>query len=124
MHIREHFLCMLAFIIVGSTLVFASDDTARTAPRDELQSWIGKNAVGVRSIDPVDEDFKDLEFLADVIGAAQVVQLGEASHAGGNGFQAKARARKIPASAHGIRRPCVGGRNIRHAIGSGRPERY
>lgn len=89
---RTHFFSVLACLVVGSTeLAFASAGAASAAAADGLQSWISQNAVGVRSIDPMDEDFKDLEFLMDVIGNAQVVQLGEASHSGGNGFAAKAR---------------------------------
>lgn len=74
-----------------ATLTFTSGEAAGATPRDDLQSWIDKNAVNVRSINPADEDFTDLEFLVGAIGNAQVVQLGEASHQGGNGFSAKAR---------------------------------
>jgi len=83
---------ILAFLVITSaTLAFSSGNAAGATPRDQLQSWIDKNAVSVRTIDPADEDFTDLEFLIGVVGNAQVVQLGEASHTGGNGFSAKAR---------------------------------
>ena len=78
--------CILTFI--GLPPSFAVD---ATTPNDELQSWINQNAVSIRSIDPMDDDFKDLEFLINVIGNAQLVQLGEASHSVGNGFSAKSR---------------------------------
>jgi len=45
----------------------------------------------VRSISPADTDFKDLEFLAQEIGPARVVMLGEPSHGEGNVFEAKIR---------------------------------
>ncbi|MBS0333095.1 MAG: erythromycin esterase family protein, partial [Proteobacteria bacterium] len=45
----------------------------------------------VRSIDPAEEDFADLEPLAAAIGRAQVVQLGEPSHGAGSAFSAKGR---------------------------------
>ena len=45
----------------------------------------------VRSIDPADTDFRDLEFLKAEIGPARVVLLGEPSHGEGNVFAAKIR---------------------------------
>ncbi|MBF9238558.1 erythromycin esterase family protein [Hymenobacter sp. BT683] len=45
----------------------------------------------VRSIDPADADFQDLEFLLQEIGPARVVMLGEPTHGEGNVFEAKAR---------------------------------
>ena len=45
----------------------------------------------VRSINPADADFRDLEFLAQEIGAARVVMLGEPTHGEGNVFEAKIR---------------------------------
>ena len=45
----------------------------------------------VRSINPADTDFRDLEFLRAEIGPARVVMLGEPSHGEGNVFEAKIR---------------------------------
>jgi erythromycin esterase len=58
---------------------------------DPLQAWLLKHAVAVRSIDPKDEDFSDLEPLIGAIGSARVVQMGEPSHGAGAAFAAKAR---------------------------------
>jgi erythromycin esterase len=58
---------------------------------DSLQKWIANQAIAIRSIDPNDEDFSDLEPLAAAIGPARVVQLGEPSHGAGSSFAAKAR---------------------------------
>lgn len=84
---------VLAGAVAASTLSVAARSAPfqDAAPHDELQAWINKNAVGIRSVDAADEDFRDLEFLVGVVGSAQVVQLGEASHSVGNGFAAKAR---------------------------------
>jgi erythromycin esterase len=61
------------------------------APDDALQTWIAAHAIAIRSIDPQDEDFSDLEPLMQAIGSARVVQLGEPSHGAGSVFGAKAR---------------------------------
>jgi erythromycin esterase-like protein len=45
----------------------------------------------VRSINPADTDFQDLEFLRQEIGPARVVMLGEPTHGEGNVFEAKIR---------------------------------
>jgi erythromycin esterase len=58
---------------------------------DGLQNWLAANARPVRSIDPHDEDFSDLEPIGNAIGGARVVQLGEPSHGAGSAFAAKAR---------------------------------
>ena len=56
----------------------------------------------VRTIDAIDEDFSDLEPLADAIGSARVVQLGEPSHGAGSCFAAKARIVKFLHQRHGF----------------------
>jgi erythromycin esterase len=48
-------------------------------------------AIPVRSIDPADVDFADLEPLAAKIGAARIVALGEATHGDGATLSAKTR---------------------------------
>jgi erythromycin esterase len=48
-------------------------------------------AAPIRSLDPSDTDFADLQPLAAAIGNARVVQLGEATHGDGATFMAKAR---------------------------------
>jgi erythromycin esterase len=69
----------------------AAQGPAALEPSDSLQKWIANQAVTIRSIDPNDEDFSDLEPLAAAIGPARVVQLGEPSHGAGSSFAAKAR---------------------------------
>jgi erythromycin esterase len=62
------------------------------APVDpERTRWVAEHALAVRGIDPADEDFADLMPLARVIGAARVVELGEATHGDGATFLAKGR---------------------------------
>lgn len=53
--------------------------------------WLKKNALMIRTIDPADDDFADLQPLKQMIGDARVVQLGEQSHGDGAAFYAKER---------------------------------
>jgi erythromycin esterase len=87
MWVRE----MMACIGLGSLSLGAY----ASPPADDLQQWIGKHALVVRSIDATDEDFRDLEPLMDAIGSARIVQLGEPSHGAGSSFAAKARLTKF-----------------------------
>lgn len=59
--------------------------------RDGRVAWLRRHARPLRSIDPADEDFADLQPLKDAIGNARVVMLGEGSHAAGSAILAKAR---------------------------------
>lgn len=79
--------------IGASALIGASGlkSTAAAQTVDTLQEWLAPNAKAVRTADPQDEDFRDLEPLAASIGDARVVQLGEPSHNAGTCFAAKAR---------------------------------
>jgi erythromycin esterase len=58
---------------------------------DVLQDWLRANAIPIRTVDAVDEDYSDLEPLGKLISGARVVQLGEPSHGAGTSFAAKVR---------------------------------
>jgi erythromycin esterase len=60
-------------------------------PAAEAADWLEADAVPIRSVDPFDEDFEDLEPLREKIGDARIVQLGEPSHGDGLAFLAKCR---------------------------------
>jgi erythromycin esterase len=53
--------------------------------------WLRRNAIPVRSIDPADEDFSDLQPLKRILGDSRIVMLGEQSHKDGATFRAKVR---------------------------------
>jgi erythromycin esterase len=54
-------------------------------------AWLTEHAIALRSINPTDEDFSDLEPLRKAIGDVRIVQLGEQSHGDGATFHAKGR---------------------------------
>jgi len=58
---------------------------------EERVSWLSRHALRVRSIDPDDDDFSDLQPLREIMGDARVVMLGEQSHGDGSTFLAKVR---------------------------------
>ncbi len=60
-------------------------------PADDRVAWLRQHATLLRTIDPLDEDFSDLEPLVRAIGNARIVLLGEATHGDGAAFQAKGR---------------------------------
>ncbi|MHC4610214.1 MAG: hypothetical protein ACYS7M_07705, partial [Planctomycetota bacterium] len=59
--------------------------------RDPRTAWLRQNAVPIRSIDPQDEDYSDLQFLREDLRHVRVVLLGEGDHGGGSDFKAKTR---------------------------------
>lgn len=92
---------LLASALVGAHEVFAQDSIPlafpvqpKTAPNltnDVRVSWLRKHAIAVRSVDPSDDDLRDLEPLRHAIGDARVVLLGEGSHGDGTTYLAKTR---------------------------------
>ncbi len=54
-------------------------------------TWLAEHAVRVRSVDPADDDFRDLEPLRKSLEGVRVVMLGEQDHGDGTTFLAKTR---------------------------------
>ena len=59
--------------------------------RDPRTAWLREHAIAIRSLDPNDDDFSDLEFLRGHLRGVRVVLLGEENHGGGSTFRAKTR---------------------------------
>jgi erythromycin esterase len=59
--------------------------------QDPRVQWLRANALPLRSINPAEEDFSDLEPLREVLGEAKIVLLGEQTHYDGLTFLAKTR---------------------------------
>ncbi|WP_432973784.1 erythromycin esterase family protein [Dactylosporangium sp. CA-233914] len=47
---------------------------------DDVGAWLRANAAVLRTIDPDDDDFSDLEPLREIVGDARVVAIGESTH--------------------------------------------
>lgn len=65
--------------------------TSSAFARNRTDSWLHRQTHPLRSIDPADESWDDLAPLADAIGTARVVQLGEPGHGAGAAFAARSR---------------------------------
>ncbi|HKS24099.1 MAG TPA: erythromycin esterase family protein [Thermoanaerobaculia bacterium] len=61
------------------------------AQSDTRVAWLHDHAISVRSIDPADDDFRDLEPLKKTLKGVRVVMLGEQNHGDGTTFVAKTR---------------------------------
>lgn len=59
--------------------------------RDPRATWLRQHAVAIRSIEPNDENFSDLEYLRELWSGVRVVLLGEGDHGVGSDFKAKTR---------------------------------
>lgn len=70
---------------------WAEGEAAASAEDAGRVEWLKQHALAVRTIDPRDDDFADLAPLAEAIGTARVVALGEQSHGDGASFVAKHR---------------------------------
>lgn len=80
-------------VVLGTAFLFAA--TAGAADTDTLIAFrveeLRRSAVVLRTIDPADHDFADLEPLREVLRGRRVVVLGEATHGEGSTFLAKTR---------------------------------
>ena len=59
--------------------------------RDPRVSWLRANAQRLRTLEPNDQDFGDLEFLREVLRDTRVIFLGEGDNGGGSDVLAKTR---------------------------------
>ncbi len=83
----------LALVVLAATPpgASASDHPTPAGASSELL----RQSVALRTIDPRDEDFADLEPLREVLRSRRVVILGEATHGEGSAFLAKTRLAKF-----------------------------
>lgn len=78
-------------VVFLAAVVAAQGPAAPDLSSDPRVRWLEKEAVKIRTVDPADEDFRDLQPLKKAIGDAQIVMLGEITHLDGTTFLAKSR---------------------------------
>lgn len=79
-------------VALGLILVSAGVSLAAKGPAEDRRvAWLRDQATALRSIEPGDENFSDLEPLRSVLTNKRIVVLGEATHGDGATFLAKTR---------------------------------
>ena len=68
----------------------AADDAPAVGEETRV-TWLKGHVAPLRSIDPADEDFSDLDPIRKAIGDSRIVYLSEPSHGDGNSFLARGR---------------------------------
>lgn len=81
---------------VNVTVLEIEDPGSRTARRraiatDPRVAWLADRTIPIRTLDPGDTDFADLQPLKPLLNNIRVVLLGEAHHGDGSDFLAKSR---------------------------------
>jgi erythromycin esterase len=69
----------------------AAQPTPQDLSADPRVAWLRENILPIRSIDPDDEDFTDLEPLRAALDGVHLLLLGESDHGSGSDFLAKTR---------------------------------
>ena len=87
-------LVLLALALSLVSLVHEASAANGTPPSPDVDArvaWLKIHAAALKSIDPADEDFSDLEPIREAIGDGRIVQLSEQSHGDGATFHARTR---------------------------------
>ena len=85
---RAHYVMLLLALFPA---LGAAQGTPQDLSGDPRVAWLRENVLPIRSIDPHDEDFTDLEPLRTTLDGVRLVLLGEADHRSGSDFLAKTR---------------------------------
>lgn len=89
-----------ALLLVGTAFALHAQNVPNS--RGAKVDWLRKNAAPIRTVDPADDDYSDLDALGAAIGNSSVVMLGEQSHGDGAVFLAKTRIIKYLHEKHGF----------------------
>lgn len=88
---RFHRVSCAMLLLAFLPAMGASQSAPQGLSGDPRILWLQKNAHSIRSIDPADEDFRDLKPLRASLKGVRLVLLGEADHRSGSDFLAKSR---------------------------------
>jgi erythromycin esterase len=88
---RSTTLLALAVQSLCVTAISAGDAKPADIPPEARVAWLKQHVAPLRSIDPRDEDFADLEPMRQAIGDARVILLSEQTHGDGATFHARTR---------------------------------
>lgn len=83
--------CYVMLLVALFPAPGAAQRTPESLSGDPRVAWLKENVLPIRSIDPADEDFSDLEPLRTTLDGVRLVLLGEADHGSGSDFLAKTR---------------------------------
>src|SRR5262245_49936174 len=84
--------CRIVFVVFFLSVAFGGAPLSENRARgNDRVDWLKSHAAILRSIDPADTDFSDLEPFRRAIGDARIVMLGEQTHGDGATFHAKTR---------------------------------
>jgi Erythromycin esterase len=88
---RLRYLAVLPLLMVSFGVVQADDAKPEPVPSAARVAWLKQHVAPVRSLDPADDNFTDLEPIRKAVGDARIVFLSEEWHGSGATFQARNR---------------------------------
>ncbi|MFL5329811.1 MAG: alpha/beta fold hydrolase [Gemmataceae bacterium] len=84
-------LICACFLLAAVYTGFADDPKPADVPEATRIAWLKSHTAPLRTINPTDEDFADLEPIGKAIGDSRIVFLSEQSHGDGATFHARTR---------------------------------
>ena len=96
------FTAALLWLLLSACATHTPPKDVPAAADAPLRRWLDGHTSTIRSFDPADTDFRDLEPFGRAIGNARIVMLGEQTHGEGNVFSLRARLVKYLHEAKGF----------------------
>jgi uncharacterized protein (TIGR03067 family) len=88
---KRRYLAVLPSLMVSVAVVRADDGKPAPVTSAARVAWLKQHVAPIRSLDPADDNFADLEPLGKAVGDARVIFLGEEWHGSGATFRARGR---------------------------------